>query len=590
MSIASEIGLYREALVFLGTAGVIIPLMTRFRISPVVGFLVAGLLLGPNALGRFAETFPPLGWITISSQEAVDQLAELGVAFLLFTIGLELSLDRLWTMRRSVFGLGMAQVVLTTAAIAVTAFAFGNPIDASLVIGACLALSSTAIVVQLLAEQHRLTSVAGRNIFGVLLAQDLAVVPILFLIVVFGEAGKGGTETITLQPVLSGLGIAVLQAVAAISLIVGIGRVILRRLFRSVARTHNRELFMAAILFVVVGTSLITQFAGLSMALGAFLAGLLLAETEFRRQVEVDIEPFKGLLLGLFFISVGMRIDLAAVAQHPVMLAMSVIGMTALKAAVIALLARLFGLAWSIALEASLLLAGGGEFAFLVLSLASSSGLTTLEVEQFMLLVASGTMLATPVLARMGRSLGQRSTRANAPTDIPADTPETGANRPLVIGGGRVGKLVCDVLASEGYNCLVIDRDAELVARGRAEGRDIIFGDAQRPGILRKCGIETAPIAVVTLHDAAMTEQVVMLLHVLRPDLPVIARARDAEHAVRLFSMGAVQVIPEAFETGLDLAGVTLRRLGAPAEQTHALLESRREAMLRLLRSEPVPR
>ena len=589
MSIASEIGLYREALVFLGTAGVIIPLMTRFRISPVVGFLVAGLLLGPHAIGRFADTFPPLGWITIRSQEAVDQLAELGVAFLLFTIGLELSLDRLWTMRRSVFGLGMAQVALTTAAIAVTAFAFGNPIDASLVIGACLALSSTAIVVQLLAEQHRLTSVAGRNIFGVLLAQDLAVVPILFLIVVFGEAGKGGSEAITLQTVLSGLGIAVIQAVAAISLIVGIGRVILRRLFRSVARTHNRELFMAAILFVVVGTSLITLAAGLSMALGAFLAGLLLAETEFRRQVEVDIEPFKGLLLGLFFISVGMRIDPASVAQHPVMLAMSVIGMTGLKAAVIALLARLFGLAWPVALEASLLLAGGGEFAFFVLSLAGSSGLTTPEVEQFMLLVASGTMLATPVLARMGRSLGQRSTRATALTDLPAETPEAIASRPLVIGGGRVGKLVCDVLAGEGYSCLVIDRDAELVARGRAEGRDIIFGDAQRPGILRKCGIETAPIVVVTLHDAAITEQVVTMLHRLRPDLPVIARARDADHAVRLFSMGAVQVIPEAFETGLDLAGVTLRRLGAPAEHTHALLETRREAMLRLLRSEPGP-
>jgi len=590
MSIASEIGLYREALVFLGTAGVIIPLMTRFRVSPVVGFLVAGLLLGPNAIGRFSDLIPPLGWITISSQEAVDQLAELGVAFLLFTIGLELSLDRLWTMRRSVFGLGMAQVMLTTAAIAGTAFAFGNPIDASLVIGACLALSSTAIVVQLLAEQHRLASVAGRNIFGVLLAQDLAVVPILFLIVVFGEAAHGGTETITLQAVLSGLGIAVLQAIAAVSLIVGIGRVILRRLFRSVARTHNRELFMAAILFVVVGTSLITRAAGLSMALGAFLAGLLLAETEFRRQVEVDIEPFKGLLLGLFFISVGMRIDPAAVAQHPFMLAISVIGMTGLKAAVIGLLARLFGLAWPVALEASLLLAGGGEFAFLVLSLASSSGLTTPEVEQFMLLVASGTMLATPILARMGRSLGQRSTRATALTDLPAEAAGSASGRPVVIGAGRVGRLVCDVLSTEGHVPLVIDRDAELVARGRNEGRDIVFGDAQRPGILRKCGIETAPIAVVTLHDATATEQVVTMLHRLRPDLPIIARARDAEHAVRLFSMGATQVIPEAFETGLDLAGDALRRLGASPDRTSALLDSRREAMMRLLRSEPAPR
>jgi len=584
MSIASEIGPYREALVFLGTAGVIIPLMTRFRVSPVVGFLVAGLLLGPNAIGRFSEAVPLLEWVTIRSQEAVDTLAELGVAFLLFTIGLELSLDRLWTMRRTVFGLGMAQVVVTTAAIALTAFAFGNPIDASLVIGACLALSSTAIVVQLLAEQHRLASVAGRNIFGILLAQDLAVVPILFLIVVFGDAAKSGdAEALTLGPVLQGLGWALLQAITAVSLIVGIGRVILRRLFKSVARTHNRELFMAAILFVVVGTSLITRFSGLSMALGAFLAGLILAETEFRRQVEVDIEPFKGLLLGLFFISVGMRIDLAEVAREPFMVVISIVGMVGLKALVIGALARLFGLAWPVALEASLLLAGGGEFAFLVLSLASSSGLTSYNVEQFMLLVASGTMLATPLLARLGRSVGQRSLRASA-----LDEPQQVANegQPLVIGAGRVGGLVGEILSAEGHRCVAIDRDAEIVARGRKAGLEIVFGDAQRPGILRKCGIDTAPVAIVTVHDPAVTEQIVTLLHRLRPEMPVIARARDAEHAVRLFALGATQVIPEAFETGLDLVGSALRVLGAPREKASALIEARRTAMMKLLRTE----
>ena len=556
----TELGYYREALVFLGTAGVMIPLMTRFRVSPVVGFLVAGLVLGPNSAGRLADSLPWLGAITIRSQAAVDPLAELGVAFLLFTIGLELSLERLWTMRRAVFGLGMAQVVLTTLAISLTAFAFGNPIDASLVIGACLALSSTAIVVQLLAEQRRLATVAGRSIFAVLLAQDLAVVPILFLIVVFGET-TGPGETITVASVLAGLGVALLQAIAAISLIVGFGRLILRRLFRSVARTHNRELFMATILFVVVGTSLLTSFAGLSMALGAFLAGLLLAETEFRRQIEVDIEPFKGLLLGLFFISVGMRINLGEVAKEPFMLAVSIIGMVGLKAAVIGLLARAFGLAWPMALEASLLLAGGGEFAFLVLSLASSSGLTSYEVEQFMLLVASGTMLATPLLARMGRRAGQRATQAEALGHGHGDPGPVIPGRVLVIGYGRVGRLICARLGAEGKPCIAIARDSDMVRQGRAAGHEVVFGNASRREFLRKCGLETAQAVVVTVHDAGSADRIVEAVRAERPDVALIVRAHDATHALRLRGLGATGVVEEVLATGHDLANLALQAL-----------------------------
>ncbi|MFD2174957.1 cation:proton antiporter [Rhodobacter lacus] len=583
MTDASHLGFYRETLIFLGTAGVVLPLMTRFRVSPVVGFLVAGLLLGPNSAGRLTEYLPFLGWFTISSQEAVDQLAELGVAFLLFNIGLELSLDRLWTMRRVVFGLGMAQVVLTTVAIALTAWVFGNPIDASLVIGACLALSSTAIVLQLLAEQRRLTTISGRNIFGVLLAQDLAVVPILFLIVVFGDATADGRE-VSVGQVLGGLGTALLQAIAAIGLIVGFGRLILRRLFRQVAHTQNRELFMATILFVVVGTSLVTRFAGLSMALGAFLAGLLLAETEFRRQVAVDIEPFKGLLLGLFFISVGMRIDPAAIAAYPVMVVVSVAGMTAVKAAVMAPLARAFGIPWPRALEAALLLAGGGEFAFLVLSMAGSSGLTSREVEQFMLLVASGTMLLTPLLAKMGRRVGTRAGANAASGD--AVVPDASSGRVLVVGHGRVGRLIDEVLAAENFECLVIDRDADLVRRGRERGRDVVFGDAARTGFLRRCGLAEAPAVILTMHDPAATEAIVSAVRAERPEVPIIVRAQDADHAVRLFALGASHVIPEAFETSLELLDRALGALGVAEERTQSLLADRRAEMMRFLRRE----
>lgn len=587
MSVENDVGVYREALVFLGTAGVLIPVMTRFRVSPVLGFLVAGLVLGPHSLGRIGADLPWLSYVTITSQDAVDRLAELGVAFLLFTIGLELSFDRLWTMRRLVFGLGMSQVVLTTAAISGIALIFGNTVESSLVIGACLALSSTAIVLQLLAEQKRLATVAGRSIFAVLLAQDLAVVPILFLIVVFGKAAgdaAGGSATST-GAVWLGLGMALVQAAAAILLIIGFGRLVLRRLFRLVASTHNRELFMATILFVVVGTSLVTHVAGLSMALGAFLAGLVLAETEFRRQVEVDIEPFKGMLLGLFFISVGMRIDLAEVARYPAMVATSVIGMTALKALVIAGLTWLFRLSRPVIAEASLLLAGGGEFAFLVLGLASSSGLVTREVEQFMLLVSSGTMMLTPYLARLSRKASARARKAVAVaaghTDpTPGDTP-----RIILVGYGRVGRIVGDILKKQGKPFIGIDVDPEAVARARKAGVNVVYGDATQRAFLRKCGLGDAPAVVVTMHDAAAAEHVVAAARAERADLPVIVRARDADHAARLFTLGATEVIREVLEASFEIASTVLQALGMPVGKVIAVIHDERDTRKKRVRA-----
>ncbi|QDL98474.1 potassium transporter TrkA [Rhodopseudomonas palustris] len=577
MAVENGVGVYREALVFLGTAGVLIPVMTRFRVSPVLGFLVAGLVLGPHSLGRIGADVHWLSYVTITSQEAVDRLAELGVAFLLFTIGLELSFDRLWTMRRLVFGLGMSQVVLTTAAISGIALAFGNTVESSLVIGACLALSSTAIVLQLLAEQKRLATVAGRSIFAVLLAQDLAVVPILFLIVVFGKAagdaaGGGSTGAVWL-----GLAMALVQAAAAILLIIGFGRLVLRRLFRMVASTNNRELFMATILFVVVGTSLVTHVAGLSMALGAFLAGLVLAETEFRRQVEVDIEPFKGMLLGLFFISVGMRIDLAEVARYPAMVVTSVIGMTALKAMVIAGLAWMFRLSRPVIAEASLLLAGGGEFAFLVLGLASSSGLVTREVEQFMLLVSSGTMMMTPYLARLSRKASARARNAVAVAAGHTDPTPGDSPRIILVGYGRVGRIVGDILSKQGKPFIGIDVDPEAVARARKAGVNVVYGDATQRAFLRKCGLGDAPAMVVTMHDAAAAEHVVAATRAERADLPIIVRARDADHATRLFSLGATEVIREVLEASFEIASTVLQSLGVPAGKVIAAIHEERD-------------
>ncbi len=551
----------------------------------MLGFLVAGLVLGPYSLGRLQDDWSWLSMIAITSQDAVDRLAEFGVAFLLFTIGLHLSFDRLWTMRRMVFGFGMLQVVVTTAAISAVTLAFGNPLDASLVIGACLALSSTAIVLQLLAEQKRLTSVAGRSIFSVLLAQDLAVVPILFLIVVFGNAvAEGGTGKVTAAAVSAGLGLALVQAGAAVALIIGFGRLILRPLFRLVARTHQRELFMATVLFTVVGISLLTHVAGMSMALGAFLAGLLLSETEFRRQVEVDIEPFKGMLLGLFFISVGMRIDLAEVSRAPVMLVASIVGMTMLKALVVVVLARLFKLSLPVSIEAGLLLAGGGEFAFLVLSMAGNSGLLKPDVEQFMLLVASGTMFLTPFLAKLGAHAGVRARRAAAINHGYDEPGPIEPGRTIVIGYGRVGRIICDILSKQNKPFIVIERDPDIVAKGRKAGRDLVYGDATLRAFLRKCGLAEAPAVVVTMHDPIAAEYSVAAIRAERADVPVIVRARDAQHAVRLFALGANEVVREVLEASFEIASTVLQTLGVPVGKVVAIIHDERDLRKKPLR------
>ena len=354
-------------------------------------------------------------------------------------------------MRRLVFGLGMSQVVLTTAAISGMALLFGNTVEVQLgdrrLSGAVLDRDRAAAVGRAEAAHEPRRPQHLRGAAGAGSRGGADPVPDRGVRQGGGRCRRRGAAAT--GSVWFGLLMALTQAAAAILLIVGFGRLILRKLFRQVAHTHNRELFMATILFVVVGTSLLTHVAGLSMALGAFLAGLVLAETEFRRQVEVDIEPFKGMLLGLFFISVGMRIDLAEVARYPEMVATSVIGMVALKAVVIAALARLFGLSWPIVAEASLLLAGGGEFAFLVLGLASSSGLVTHEVEQFMLLVSSGTMMLTPYLARLSVKASTRVRNASAMADGYAEPGPVEPGRIIVVGYGRVGRILGDILIKQ---------------------------------------------------------------------------------------------------------------------------------------------
>ena len=559
----------REVMVFLVAAGVVIPLFRRLKVSPVLGFLVVGLVIGPFGLGRFADSIPWLGYLVISDIEGVRAFAELGIMFLLFMIGLELSIDRLWAMRRLVFGLGGAQVIVTGTVIALIASAFGNSLTVAVVLGAGLALSSTAIVMQLLAENRRLGTAAGRTSFAILLFQDLAVLPILFLVGAFAAQGEG--------PVVLAFAWAIGQALIAVALILVLGRLVIRPLFRFIGSDASRETFLAFVLLVIIGTALATSQVGLSMALGAFLAGLLLAETEYRYEIEVDIEPFRGLLLGLFFASVGMAIDVTQVAERPVWLILSVFGLFVVKSPIIYVLARLFGETRAVALESGLLLGQGGEFGFLVVGLALTLGLMPSDTAQFILIVTGLTMIATPFVAQGARWLarlveGLQTDSGAAGVDIAADL----SGHVIVAGYGRVGQMIGSILDDQELPHVGLDTDARLVGGFRKEGSCVFYGDASRPEMLRKLGADQAAALVVTMDSPRAAEQVTTAARRHWPELTIYARARDRDHANRLIAKGANHVIRETMEASLELGEMVLTGVGVPEAAARRIIEVRR--------------
>src|SRR6185312_5871097 len=395
-----NIDAYSDALVVLGTAGIVIPVVRRLGFSPVFGYLAAGALLGPLGLGSLINTFPFLYWVTVVDAKNVAGIAELGVVFLLFLIGMELSYERLKAMRRLVFGLGLLQIMSSAAVIGSIAALAGNAPAESIVLGACLALSSTAIVIEVLSNDGRLATTAGRASFSVLLAQDLAVIPLLLFVSIL-SAGASSS-------VMASLVLALSNAALAVGAIIIVGRLFLRPLFRFVATTGASELFVAAALFVIIATGVVAAMAGLSMALGAFIAGLLLAETEFRKAIETTIGPFKGLLLGLFFFTVGMSIDFRELARQPLWLFGAVVGLIGIKSILLTGLARIFRMPWSAAIETGLLLGPGGEFAFIGIGMATTLGLINADVSSFTLAVTAITMALIPVLSHFERRLAPK--------------------------------------------------------------------------------------------------------------------------------------------------------------------------------------
>jgi len=565
---------YKDIVLFLVTAGVVVPLFRRWKISPILGFLLAGVVLGPFGLGALGKTAPWLATFTISDPEQVAQLAELGVVFLLFMIGLELSWERLRLMRRMMFGLGGLQVAVCLGVIAAAAHALGQPWPAALAIGAALALSSTAIVMPLLAERKRQHSPAGRAIFSVLLFQDLAVAPILItLAVAAGHAGEAPSPKLLLAFAPAAIGLVVLVVA---------GRLVLRPMMKSVARAKSEELFMAACLLVVIGAGLLSALSGLSMALGAFIAGLLLAETEFRHEIEVTIEPFRGLLLGLFFVSVGIGLDLSLLAHHPVRIVGIAAGLFALTGMVVLVLSRAFGLTWRQAAEAALLLAAGGEFAFVIIGNAIDGDLVRKSVGQTVLVAATLSMFTVPVLAGLAARLGSGRPAADAaPAEAPGD-PGSGP-KVLVVGYGRVGRLVGEMLDAHEIAWVGADRDARGVEAARRAGKSLYFGDASKPEFLKRCGLETAPALVVTMDSPEGVEAVVAVARELRPDLTIVARARDARHAQRLYELGATDAVPETIEASLQLSEAVLVDIGIPMGLVIASIHERRDEFRKML-------
>ncbi|MBT3371005.1 MAG: potassium transporter KefB [Rhodospirillaceae bacterium] len=545
-----------DVLIFLVAAVVVVPAFRRLRTSPVLGYLAAGILVGPHGLA------------VIRDSESAHTLAEFGVVFLLFMIGLEFSAERLRALGHYVFGLGALQVTVTGCLIGGVAWALGATEEAAIIIGGGLALSSTAFVLQLLIERGERATSFGNISFAVLLFQDLAIVPLLMLVSLLGE-GEG--------TFITAMGMAVVKAAVALLLVVGVGRLILRPVYRIIAETRSSELFVATTLLVILGTGWLMSLVGISMVLGAFLAGILLSETEYRHQVEADIRPFRGILLGLFFMSVGMSIDIALIWSELAQITLLVIGLMVGKSIVTAALCRGFGLPVSVSVRVGLLLSQGGEFGFILFLTASTLGLLAAETTQILLASVALTMVATPLMAYAGSQFSSFWARHEKVSVAGVEQiGEDLHDHVLIAGFGRVGQTVAKMLSAGGISYAALDLDATRIAACRAKGMPVFFGDAGQIEILSSAGASRARGAVVTIDQPATADGIVAALHEFFPDLPIFVRAQDLLHGRRLETEGAIQAVPETLEASLQLGAIAMTSMGTNSDEVVEIVEELR--------------
>ncbi len=553
-------------LILLAASVVIVAACRIARLPPLLGYLVVGIALGPHALA------------VVPDDEVTRGLAEFGIVFLMFSIGLEFSLAQLRSMRRAVFGLGLAQVAITTAGGLLCIHLLGYGWRAGVVLGGALAMSSTAIVSKMLAERTELSTMHGRDAMGILLFQDLAVVAFLILIPTLASEGGG----------INAMAGALLKAAVALSLILFLGQKPMRRWFRVVAHQRSSELFVLNVLLVTLGMAALTQLAGLSLALGAFLAGMLISETEFRYQVEEDIKPFRDVLLGLFFITIGMMLDLRVVAEHGGLVLLLLIVPVAAKLLLIIVLARAFGAPLPTALRTGFYLAQAGEFALVLLALATEYGLLSREFTQAVLASMIVSMLIAPLLIQRAEKWVRRLTandwlaRAAELTHVAARTMAR-QDHVVICGFGRSGQNLARLLEREDIAYLALDSDPQRV-REAADGATVVYGDASRRETLVSAGILKARALVITFADTPIALKILHHVQQLRPDLPVIVRTVDDSELDRLRKAGATEVIPEVLEGSLMLASHSLLVLGVPLNRVLKRIRAIREERYDLFR------
>ena len=549
-----------DALVILGAAGLVIPVFTRFKITPVIGFILIGIAVGPYGLGQLVFERPWLSHITITDPESLEPFAEFGIILLLFTIGLELSFKRLWQLRKLVFGLGALELLVIGTMMAIFLAMLGQYWVGALALGFALAFSSTAIVLPISGTR----SPVGRAALSMLLFEDIMIVPIIFILGAMGPTAQAEGWEGLVDTLLVGGAVVVALLVA--------GRYALPRLFAQAARTKSPELFLAASLLVVIGASLATAAAGLSPIVGALIAGLLIAETEYHSEVEGIIEPFKGLALGIFLITVGMSIDLRTIWENLATIAAAVIGVLLFKALVTGALLRLMGARRSTAAETGFLMASPSETTLIVLAAASSALLIQPGTAQFWQIVTAIGLTVTPLLAKVGRLVS----KAIEPMP-PLDEGDAQERRVIIIGAGRVGRLIATMLTKHDKPYIALDSDADLVQSAKRSGYRAVFGDAARGDALARLGIEDALALVLTMDEPVLAQRLTSKLRKEYPDLLIVARARDTDHASQLYRAGASHAVPEQLESSLQLSEAVLVDIGVAMGPVIASIHEQRD-------------
>lgn len=549
-----------DALVILGAAGIVIPLFARFRITPVIGFILVGILVGPFGLGKLVGDLPWLTHVTITDPEALEPYAEFGIILLLFTIGLELSFKRLWQMRKLVFGLGALEVLIIGSFLAGVFITMGQFWTAALALGFALAFSSTAIVLPISGTK----TPVGRAALSMLLFEDIMIVPIIFILGAMAPTAQAdGWE---------GLVEVLWQGGLVILALLVLGRIALPSLFAQAARTKSPEVFLAASLLVVIGASLATAAVGLSPIVGALIAGLLIAETDYHSEIESIIQPFKGLALGIFLITVGMSIDLLTIWADLWKISVAVISVLLFKAVVTGILLRLMGARRGTAAETGVLMASPSETTLIILAAATAALVIDLETAQFWQIVTAIGLTITPLLARLGRVIARR---VEPVPEIEVD--DSGAPPVIIVGVGRVGQLIAEMLDKHNKPYVAIDSDADMIEAAKRNGYRAVFGDAWRGDAMSRLGVERAPAVVLTMDEPVLAARLTRKLRKEYPELLIVSRARDTDHAAELYRAGASHAIPENLESSLQLSEAVLVDIGVAMGPVIASIHEKRD-------------